>query len=232
MSKNYLINGEIFLRKNPTKVDLKELKQNIEEFKYAIDEEENNDYKSELIERLYELTNDYNYYIENAGLDYGSIIDFYFLITNGYNYQLTNSSDPSNYIEYNDIRLLENDFISLIDFLKEAEFIGRKFYRTKSIISPSINEAIQYMDDRENNELGYCEFIALYKTKDLLLVQRIYKDKEIYLTNYEIIDKRYLQDNNIKYYGEVYNIFKDKFNLYIDILKEITNYKKPKGYSQ
>lgn len=230
MSKNYIFNGEIFLRKNPCKVDLQEYIDEIEDFKYQIEDELNESHKYELEERLYELIKEYNYLKGMNGIDYAPMLDFYFLNTNGVNHQIINSANTREYEEYKDIKDINKNYISLVDFLENSEFIGRKFYRTKSIISPSISEAISYMEE-DNDELEIIEYIALYKTNDLLLIKRIYKNKDFYLTNYDIVDKRYIQDNNLEYYGKVYEEYKDKYNLYMDILREISNYKKPKGYS-
>ena len=187
--------------------------------------------KNYLITELQNIIEDINYYKEMNYLEYETINNFYQLNTNGLEFNIINCTDKNQYAEYIDKETMERDYISLIDFLQQAKFIGRKFYRTKSIISASVYEAIAYMEDNdyENNEIT--EYIVLYATENLFLIKSIHQHGEKYFTNYEIVDERYIKDNNYKFYGEVHNEYKDKNSLYIDILKEIIEYQKPKGYT-
>ena len=231
MSKNYLIDGEIYLKKEPEKIDITGLEEEYKNLKECINQIKDEEEKGGFIIELQNIIKDINYYKEMNYLEYETINTFYQLNTNGLKFNIINTTDKDQYTEYIDKEKMERDYRSLIDFLERAKFIGRKFYRTKSIISASIDEAIEYMEDNdyENNEIT--EYIVLYASENLFLVKRIYKNGEKYFTNYEIADERYIKDNNYKFYGKIHNEYKDKYSLYIDILKEITEYQKPKGYT-
>ena len=101
------------------------------------------------------------------------------------------------------VKELGDNFISLTSFLEQAEYIGKKFKRTK----PLDGDFAYVHDEFSIPEVD--DVLALYKLDNLLLVySRDGFNKKDY--EYEILDTRYLEDGNYKFYGKENKEFKDK----------------------
>ena len=120
--------------------------------------------------------------------------------------------------EYQTIEEINNEYIKLSTFLKEAEYIGKEFVRTKPLIINKIKDISYITED------PYSQTTVLYKTEYAMLVEY----KGVNSRNLEMLEPMYFKDNNYKLIGNTYNS-KDKKEIYKEILEEImkrTNYYK------
>ena len=104
---------------------------------------------------------------------------------------------------------VEQKFISLGDFLKDAEYVGRYFRRTEPIENCT-QEDMSYMSKD-------CDYLALFKTKDAMIISRIFAGEP----QYKVVDKRYLEDGKYEFFGPYNEEFNDKAALYQDIYKQL-----------
>ena len=104
------------------------------------------------------------------------------------------------------------EYMNLIDFLKEAEFIGRKFKRTKTI-----GYDLKYTDPVEQN---YCT--VLYKTEYAMLIEEVFLGKR----TLRMMDNKYFEDKNYIFFGEIDKTYEDTKKLYQAILEQIDRFSK------
>lgn len=102
------------------------------------------------------------------------------------------------------------DFISLHDFLSESTYVGRYFRRTKSI-----NNDRTFMI--ENGK-----YLVLYKNNNIMILLNDIKEENEYV----IVTKKYLEDGNYEFYGEINEEYRDIEALTIDITKRVNKQRK------
>ena len=123
---------------------------------------------------------------------------------------------------YKSTNKLDKDFIKLSQFLSKATFVGRQFRRTKPIKDYSGCDDTSYM-----NVSGVDICIALYCTQDLFLVKEI--NSILGLERYRLINSRYTLDGNYEFLGPVYEEYRDKEQVYSEILQQVTKNNRGRG---
>ena len=123
------------------------------------------------------------------------------------NVQLNLLCDEVNVECYGKNEWLDNLFIKLTDFLKEAKYVGRYFYRTEGIMDKKNN----IVDLNYTKMLG-CQALLLYQTEYLSIV--------LINGKYELIDSKYINDGYIEYYGEKEDYYQDRNEFIQSIYKQ------------
>ena len=136
--------------------------------------------------------------------------------------------DRDRYIDrYISLDELNNGYIKLSDFIKNARFIGREFKR----IGPGITyygidrDMAKIRDSRylEIDEYGYDDkYIVLYEKDNTFKVRYICGNSRWY----GIVDCIYIQDGMYKFIGPVYEEYRDKEKVYLEIVEQIDSYTK------
>lgn len=209
MVKNFVVNGEIYVKNGPT---------SIEDIIYDLEFEIScRGYDQEKISKL----DFYKKYKEKLdGFDYCDTNCFFQLATNGQEFQLNrcekDTDDEIKILSFSSKEELEKEFTSLYDFLNIATFVGKFFYRTTPIFYNSIVDKSYIYNEKTIKYLP--RYIILYATQDLFLAKEIdNKFNEIYV----LIDSRYTLDGNYAFYGKVFDEYKDKNKVYCEILEQI-----------
>lgn len=112
--------------------------------------------------------------------------------------------------EYNTLEDVNRDFISLMDFLEKAEYVGRYFKRT----APHISDGSYMEEDKSCFILYKLEDVAICKVISINVFTG--EDEE----RFEVLSGRYLEDGNYKYYGDVIDSFDDKVGIYNEIYNQ------------
>jgi len=226
----FIIDGEIYLKKNPKVTDYsdlaEELKGIITDIEYDISKE-NPDFSmatklggyKHLLDRVE---------FHNGKLSYIDNIYFWQLSTqDGSTINMTRCEpyigNPT--VKYCSIEKLNRDYIKLSDFLEKAIFVGRSFRRTKPIIDIYEKQDNTYTDDSFASIIN-TQYIVLYAMQDLFLIKR--KDA-IHEDEYGLIDSRYTLDGNYEFFGPVYEEYNNKNRVYSEILEQISKYNKGRG---
>ena len=98
-----------------------------------------------------------------------------------------------------------DEFISLHDFLEQAEYVGKTFIRTEALGTDN-----RYMSELEN-------VLALYKLGNIIITV---DSSAIFEKKYRIISPKYLEDNKYEFVGNYNGEYKDKDSLYNAISKQ------------
>lgn len=226
---NFVINGEIYLKRGPEIFDsnaaISKIDAEIKEIEFDMSKENPDFSRASQISDLQDLKDQVQSF--RGQLDYSGTNSFWQIFT----------ADGQSYImfecqkfdiaqkEYNSIRELNKHFIKLSDFFKESTFVGKEFKRTKPIKLKDGRNDRSYMHDFK----GHPQIIILYATKDLFLARRIEKSKIFGEDSYILINSRYTLDGNYEFFGPEYIEYRDKDKVYREILKEVSNYNKGKG---
>lgn len=226
---NFVINGEIYLKRGPEIYDpndeISKIDDEIKEIEFDMSKENPDfsrasqleDYQS-LKERMKSL---------EGQLDYRGTSSFWQVFTeDGQNF-IVRECQIFDIIQkrYSSIRELHKYFIKLSDFFKESTFVGREFKRTKPIkLSDGRNDR-NYMHDLK----GSPQIIVLYATKDLFLAIQIEKSHIFGGDRYILINSGYTLDGNYKLFGPEYIGYRDKDKVYREILEQVSGYNKGKG---
>ena len=195
----------------------------------------NVDYVSDIIK----LGNNYN--VDNSGID--CIYQLYGYDMDGYKIRQFECFGFSLELDNMSLEEINNRFISLSDFLKDATFVGREFRRTKPICRDG-NYRTAYVRRRSYNVLtrefnvlmdksymgAHTEFITgdffksivLYMKDNIFLVRKINRFGD----RYEIIGCNYTCDGNYEFYGPVYEEYMDRDKVYSEIVEQIDGYNK------
>ena len=118
---------------------------------------------------------------------------------------------PPRHLKYKDKKSLDEQFIRLIDFLKEARYIGRYFKRTAPV------QKNDMVDDHylvENKSI-----FVIYATDNLMLIRYTNYGE----TTYRMLSPEYLKDKKYYFYGKFTDRYRDKAKLYKDIHRQIMN---------
>lgn len=121
---------------------------------------------------------------------------------------------------YKSINKLNKDFIKLSQFLSKATFVGRQFRRTKPIKDYIGCDNTSYMS-------GVDIYIVLYCTQDLFLVKSI--NPILGHESYGLINSQYTLDGNYEFLGPVYEEYRDKEQVYYEILQQVTKNNRGRG---
>ena len=159
---------------------------------------------------------------KKAIYDYNGCSDFWQLFVCNYKIIMDMKSDNANFKYrkvYNCKYEIDKDFIKLSEFLDKATFIGKKFKRTKPIISENNRKDTSYMNPE------YYEYIVLYSYNNIFLTKEIWSEGKCYY----LLDSRYFLDGNYIFYGETYKEYKDKSMVFRDIVSQVINYKEEKN---
>ena len=226
--KNVIINGELFVKNGPhifnAEESLYDLREDIHNLEYETSLENASLSSLNKLDALSELNDQFSSL--DGQLDYSGADSFWQIVTNGEVYELRQvvqySFETPMVLTYHSLEELKKDFTSLRDFLSIAKFVGQAFYRTKPVLSGTGK------DDTSFIPLGLpdidCEYILLYATQELFLVEQIPSPSESKM-NIEprliLINSRYTLDGNYKFYGVVHKKYQDKKLLYQEILKQI-----------
>lgn len=180
-----------------------------------------------------------NSYIDRSYAD--DIFQLYGYDMNGYKMNSYNIYG-SLVCEFDNMSLdeLNKRFIKLSDFIRDAEFVGREFRRTQPVYRYTKFNSVysgfvrginrwhlvntrdynvrtdrSYMRNYENDKN-----IVLYMKDNIFLVKYI----SCYGEFYKIIDCSYTSDGNYEFYGKVYEEYRDRDKVYLDIVKQIDSY--------
>lgn len=211
--EKFLINGEIYIKIRPHYIYPDEQKiQEIEKNIYNIEFEEadkgiTNDTIMEK-EMLLDLKKE----IEKTKIDNRYMKDFHIIEINEKSIKMNsfNLLGEKEEQKYKDIEEINNEYIRLSTFLKEAEYIGKEFVRTKPLIINGIKDISYITEDL------YSETRVLYRTSYAMLAEY----KSINSRNLEMLEPIYFKDNNYKFIGNSHEE-KPKKEIYKEILEEI-----------
>lgn len=188
-----LIDGEIYIKIKPKKYD------NESESKTIMD----------YLERKVETTNATYIGFLTPKSDYSNM-DMFYLLKMDDEIKMVTWDELGKKTEDKINEKNSEEYMSLIDFLKEAEFIGRKFKRTKPI-----EYDLKYTDPVEQN---YCT--VLYKTEYAMLVEEVFLGKR----TLKMMDKKYFEDKNYIFFEKIDKTYENTKKLYKSILEQIDKF--------
>ena len=221
---NFIINGEIYLKKGSESADLSELIKKTDDIIFCLDYVKPIEKDKEKIDDFltkFKLLKTYEESIDEKQSFSGAGSFWKAFTTDGRSIELRQCDIVQNDARiYSSIEELNSDFIKLSDFLNKATFVGRKFKRTTPL------KAKNGKSDRSFMDVTYNEYIVLYATQDLFLVK---ETDELDGDKYRLIYSRYTLDGNYVFYGEVYSEYKDKQKVYSEILEQLKTYNKGKA---
>ena len=152
--------------------------------------------------------------------DYSGCSDFWISYINKSGVNMVNMSFPSTYYKtYNNIEEIKKKYMKLVDFLNDAEYIGRYFRRTSKRLTTSGRDDISYMGTSSQT-------LALYKKDNMLLVKSISPFLE---DEFEMLLPQYLEDGQYSFYGKCNDSYTDKKELYSLIHEQLIGKNKRKS---
>ena len=196
------INGQLFVKVKP---DIFQVPLS-DQFDFQIFRMTTGDFKGKD-----DITNLFNKLMNKTGSDdYSGMCDFWSYIYHNGKTTLVNTGyydmlEPMTK-SYDNEETMNEYFISLADFLKDAEYVGRHFRRTKQLGKYNI---LSYRSDD-------IEPLLLYRKDNIMLV--LYED-----SMYEMLSPVHSKDGNYEIYGEINDSYRDKQKIYMDILKQVTD---------
>lgn len=208
-----LINGDIYIKIEPDIIKpneekLEELKRKIYELDFldahngiTSKTEKEREYLEKNLEDLQEEKLDYNY-TDNFHILKITEQGIKLYCYDRFGKRIINKCDN---------RELKEKYIRLVDFLRNAKYIGKTFIRTEPTI---IDECI---DKSYMNQDSYETIKTLYQTDYAMLVN--YKTQH---GNYfQMINPQYLIDKKYTFIGNKDSIYEDKKSIYKQIIDEI-----------
>lgn len=204
MENDILFNGMLYIKKTPTTI--KHPQTGLSES--YVDNIIDSINSLEMAPLKQYLKNLRNYYSENDNqYDYSGTNCFYQLFINDRGYSLISSdiNSPNRVKTYPNASIIKKDFISFLDFIKEAKYIGRYFRRTKEVNKGNTS----FID---NN----FETLVLYATDYAMIVKTNFQQPR-----FEIVSKRYIADGNFEYYGNAEKEYEHPEILFRDIINQI-----------
>lgn len=215
---NLLINGEIYIQKNPTRIkntkllikELKKIRNIMATYRDIGDDDLFESLKSQIL-----VIEDY--LNQPNGIDYQDCSSFKTLSIRENNYVLNSLSIQPNTI-YDDPHKLLEENMSLLEFISKASFIGQRFQRLpkteKKYISDNLTElpmALYELEDETTHQLLCCQ-----KNSSSL--------KDYYL--FFLVERNFLDDQQYHFIGSKHPELDDKrgtyFALHNQILDEYT----------
>ncbi len=172
---------------------------------------ENPDYsKYEFLEALKQLRDNPIEVIQRYQLNCSGATSFYQLFIDGEKIKMYECKDgrSGRLVHcYNNKKDMEKHFTSLVNFLDNAIFVGRKFERTKPVNDADGWEDFGYMCSEGD--------IVLYAMQDLFLTYNNVSSE------YKLISYKYTLDGKYIFFGPIYYEFKDKRKIYYDIENQV-----------
>lgn len=227
MYKDDIKIGDLFLQKGFRRVNRKDGKI------FSID----------YVDDIAKLGNSYS--VDNSGIN--AIYQLYGYDMDGYKIKQFESYGFSFELDNMSLEEINNRFISLFDFLKDATFVGREFRRTKPVYRfanvpintgfvRGINRRFYLIESRDrvktdrsfmnSNEDG-SKYIVLYEKDNIFLVRNI-NNNNCFSDEYMIIGCNYTCDGNYEFFGDVYEEYMDREKVYLGYLEQINGYNKKK----
>ena len=207
-----LINGDVYIKIRPDiKIDeekIQEKEQQLDEIKF---EEAHNGITDEtqqmrtIVEKELEIL-----YIGKLVYDYTDNFHVLKITENGikmYNYDRTGKAKKNKC----DIEELQEKYVRLIDFLKEAEYIGKEFIRTVPLLTEN------GIDTSYWNQNPYESTLILYKTDYAMLAY--YKNEHSKCL--EMIKPEYFKDNKYTFIGNQNRMYENNDKIYRKVIDEI-----------
>lgn len=210
-----LINGDIYIKTKPDiiKIDEEQIEKKKEQLYNLNFEEAQNGITDKTQQMREEIEQDLKK-LEEEILNYEHTENFHILkITeNGMKLVCYNKigRKKSNLC---DIKELKEKYVRLLDFLKEAKYIGKEFKRTEPLIMGGTTD-ISYIKQEPHETTT-----VLYKTDYAMLVE--YESKHSHYI--EMLKPEYFIDNNYTLIGKTKRTFEDKKETYIEVIDEIEN---------
>lgn len=104
-------------------------------------------------------------------------------------------------------------YTKVTKFLKKAEYIGKRFRRTKIVKYQNGNIDRSFMDD------SISDLIVLFATPDLVLIERRngFQNKH----RYEMLNPRYFNDGNFEFIGEQIPQEKSREDILLEIITQL-----------
>lgn len=167
-----------------------------------------------------DATNRDNYYIDSSGVD-----NFFQIYFDDDRYILYQYDKFGKSFEVDSISLEEinKGYIKLSDFLRNANYVGKKFRRTAPLITYYGTDEVKYrMKDNSYLDVDDYENIVLYSMDNIFLVKCISCFGEIY----KIIGCNYIIDGNYEFYGDIYEEYNNRDKIYLEIVKQIDDWSK------
>lgn len=219
---NILIDGEIYIKTKPHYIypdngKLKKIEQELYDIKFIEADKGITKETLQKKELLLHLKKTLSTIIEDKRyMKEFHIIDF---SENNITMNSYNILGQKQELKYNSIDDIKEEYIKLSTFLRDAEYIGKEFIRTKPLIVDRIKDISYITED------PYTSTTVLYKTDYAMLVE--YKSTST--SNLEMLEPIYFKDNNYKLIGTTCTE-PTKKETYIEILEEIS--KRTKQYKR
>lgn len=216
-----LFQGDIYIKIKPDRPDLEkveEINNDLHELTYI----EAQKGISEGTERKRkELEEEKKFYSEEDE-SYSGTDEFFMLeITKNDLHLVTYTSYGRKNVIECDTKKLKKQYKRLVEFLSEAEYVGKEFIRTKPIYIDEIKHT-DYMEPEAGEDVK-----ILYKTPYAMLLQ--YKTQ--HRTYYEMLKPIYFLDNNYDLIGNTDKTYSDRKKMVKTVADEIeTRYHQYKKY--
>lgn len=208
-----LINGEIFIKIKPHYIypneeEIKEIEQRI--YNIEFEEAHKGITNNTIMEK--EMLLDLKNKIGKTKIDNRYMKDFHIIEINEKSVKMNsfNLIGEKEELKYKDIQEINDEYIKLSTFLKDAEYIGKVFVRTKPLTINGIKDISYITED------PYSETRILYRTSYAMLAEY----KSINSRNLEMLEPIYFKDDNYKFIGNSHEE-KTKKETYKEILEEI-----------
>ena len=104
----------------------------------------------------------------------------------------------------------DKKYISLRDYLSQAEYIGKYFRRTEPISTGTYSDSSFMSKDYDT--------LALFKNDNIMIFLKQFAGEY----RFSIINKNYLEDGKYEFFGEYTDKYNDKSELYQAIFKQLT----------
>ena len=218
-----LFDGDIYLKRGPEKTSasfLSNIEDLINRLECLNEENINEKEKSNFLKLKDSIINTRNEATDGKLFDYSYVDSFHILRTDGKQIQIINHKkyefENQNIRIFDNVEELNEYYISLSDFLKQANYVGRFFARTApvEIEKGEIYDKL-YMDGVSNPYI-----LVLYATQELLLVKEF--NKETKKEKFKLISSRYTYDKNYVLFGEVNKDYLNPAKVYTEIKNQIT----------
>lgn len=115
---------------------------------------------------------------------------------------------------YRDEEHLSQRFISLREFLRDAEYVGKYFRRTEPIDDCNKEDTTYMSKDPDN--------LALFKTKDAMIISTTFAGEQ----QFKIVDRRYLADGKYEFFGNYNDEYNDKADMYQAVFEQLRRNRK------
>ena len=191
-----LISGDIYIKIQPDIIKEEEKLQKKQEELYEIDFEEAHNGVSDYTQQRRKIIEK-----EIDLLEIGKLV-----------YDFTDRVGQK-IIHKTNIKELKEKYMRLMDFLKEAEYVGKEFIRTVPILTEN------GIDTSYWNQNPYESIIILYKTDYAMLAHH----KNEHSNNLEMIKPEYINDGKYSFIGNQKIMYSDKKETYKEVVDEIEN---------